>query len=131
MEDSRNSLLNYGYAVLRSITARAICGAGLHPTFALHHTNVHNAFGLADDLMEPFRPIIDAAACLLAGAELNSETKRRILELILSRYSVDGEERSLPDIVNRAAQSLAAAVMNNGCQLWLPEIRTLRNGAEE
>jgi len=54
-----NLLLNYGYAVLRAITARACCAAGLHPTLGLNHHNQYNAFCLADDLMEPFRPAVD------------------------------------------------------------------------
>ena len=49
-------LLNYGYAVLRAIIARAICAAGFHPSLGIHHHNRYNAFCLADDLMEPFRP---------------------------------------------------------------------------
>jgi len=121
-EDSRNHLLNYGYAILRSITARAICGAGLHPSFALYHSNVHNPFGLADDLMEPFRPLVDRAACALVGAVLNPATKHEIIEVLLSRYSVEGEERSLPDILHRVAHSLAAVAMGEGDALWLPEL---------
>ena len=56
-----NALLNYGYTVLRAIISRAICAAGLHPSIGLHHSNRANAFALADDLMEPYRPIIDRA----------------------------------------------------------------------
>jgi CRISPR-associated protein Cas1 len=125
-DDSRNHLLNYGYAVLRSITARAICGAGLHPSFALFHLNVHNPFGLADDLMEPFRPLVDRTAWALAGAELNPDTKHKLIEALLSRYSVEGEERSLPDILHRVAHSLTAVVMREGDRLWLPELRAPR-----
>ena len=54
--DGVNSLLNYGYAIIRAAVARSICGAGLHPTIGLFHTNQYNALCLADDLMEPFRP---------------------------------------------------------------------------
>jgi CRISPR-associated protein Cas1 len=54
-----NALLNYGYTVLRAATARAVLGAGLHPTIGLAHANRGNAFSLVDDLMEPFRPIVD------------------------------------------------------------------------
>src|SRR6218665_2022659 len=56
-----NGLLNYGYTVLRATISRAICAAGLHPTIGLHHSNRANAFALADDLMEPYRPIVDRA----------------------------------------------------------------------
>ncbi|MFW6303056.1 MAG: type II CRISPR-associated endonuclease Cas1, partial [Candidatus Sumerlaeota bacterium] len=61
-----NAVLNYGYAVLRAITARAICGAGLHPTLGLHHHNRYNPYCLADDLMEPFRPVVDKVAAEIA-----------------------------------------------------------------
>ncbi len=57
--DGTNALLNYGYTVLRAIICRAICAAGLHPTLGLHHSNRGNAFALADDLMEPYRPLVD------------------------------------------------------------------------
>jgi CRISPR-associated protein Cas1 len=55
-----NNLLNYGYMILRAAMARAICGAGLHPSLGVHHQNRYNAFALADDLMEPLRPAVDS-----------------------------------------------------------------------
>lgn len=58
-EDGINVLLNYGYAVLRGMTARAVCSVGLHPSLGLHHKNQKNNYCLVDDLMEPFRPIVD------------------------------------------------------------------------
>ncbi len=60
-----NNLLNYGYTILRAATARAIVGAGLLPALGVHHCNRSNAFPLADDLMEPFRPFVDKTACQL------------------------------------------------------------------
>lgn len=57
--DGANALLNYGYTVLRALVARAICASGLHPTIGIFHSNRANAFALADDLMEPYRPIVD------------------------------------------------------------------------
>jgi CRISPR-associated protein Cas1 len=125
-EDVRNHLLNYGYGVLRSITARAICGAGLHPSFSLFHSNVHNPFGLADDLMEPFRPLVDMTVCAISeAAGLNPETKRTMIATLLARYVADGEERTLPDILMRVAQSLSRAVMDGRSRLWLPELGSL------
>ena len=59
--EDQNILLNYGYAVLRAIVARAIFAAGLHPSLGIHHHNRYDAFCLADDLMEPFRPTVDHA----------------------------------------------------------------------
>jgi CRISPR-associated protein Cas1 len=60
-----NLWLNYGYAVLRAIVARALCAAGLHPSLGVHHHNRYDTFCLADDLMEPFRPLVDRVAARL------------------------------------------------------------------
>ncbi len=57
--DGLNACLNYGYAILRAVVARSLCGAGLHPSLGIHHHNRYDAFCLADDLMEPFRPLVD------------------------------------------------------------------------
>ena len=57
--DGRNGLLDYGYAILRAIVARALVGAGLIPTLGIHHHNRYNAYCLADDIMEPYRPYVD------------------------------------------------------------------------
>jgi CRISPR-associated protein Cas1 len=122
-EDNRNHLLDYGYGVLRSLAARSICGAGLHPSFSLFHCNVHNNFGLADDLMEPFRPIVDLAVHGMGDVQLTPETKRRLIAALLDRFAADGEERTLPDILSRVAWSLARAVMDGRGTLWLPELR--------
>jgi CRISPR-associated protein Cas1 len=80
-----NALLNYGYTVLRAATARAVAAAGLHPTIGLHHSNRGNAFALADDLMEPFRPLIDCAVRGLAernGDQVDTEAKQSLARLI-------------------------------------------------
>ena len=58
-EEGINVLLNYGYAVLRGMTARAVCAAGLHPSIGLHHKNQKNNYCLVDDMMEPFRAVVD------------------------------------------------------------------------
>jgi CRISPR-associated protein Cas1 len=60
-----NLYLNYGYAVLRAIVARALCAAGLHPSLGVHHHNRYDTFCLADDLMEPFRPLVDRVVAQL------------------------------------------------------------------
>jgi CRISPR-associated protein Cas1 len=81
-----NSLLNYGYAIIRAMIARSICGAGLHPTLGLFHKNQYNALCLADDIMEPFRPWIDQRVYNLAQqhdpVEINQSNKQTILELL-------------------------------------------------
>lgn len=80
-----NALLNYGYTVLRAATARAVVSAGLHPSIGLHHSNRGNAFALADDLMEPFRPLVDCAARHIAaahGAQVDTPAKQALARLI-------------------------------------------------
>jgi CRISPR-associated protein Cas1 len=122
-----NSCLNYGYAVLRALTARAICAAGLHPSFGIHHHNRYHPFCLADDLMEPLRPLVDRAVAALwdtlgAEPELDRDSKRALLEPLLARYGVDGESRTLFDWISRLAFSLAAVVEGRGEKLAIPEL---------
>jgi len=130
-----NSCLNYGYAVVRAIVARALCGAGLHPSFGVHHHNRYDAFCLADDLMEPFRPLADhVVACLRDehGPEvaLDQESKRAILEGVLARYMAEGELRTMFDWASRAASSLAAVIEGREDKLHIPLlIRTQETSA--
>lgn len=80
-----NSLLNYGYTILRSLTARAVCGAGLHPTIGLHHKNKKNAMCLVDDIMEPYRPLVDAVVYMLVQQEktdITPETKQILTNIL-------------------------------------------------
>nr|MBO2487478.1 type II CRISPR-associated endonuclease Cas1 [Gammaproteobacteria bacterium] len=78
-----NTLLNYGYSVVRAATARAIVGAGLHPGLSIFHRNQYNSMALADDLVEPLRPLVDLRVRELSDEgvlELNRESKTRLLE---------------------------------------------------
>lgn len=72
--DYPNNLLNFGYAILRSMVARAIVGSGLHPTIGIFHRNKYNAYCLADDLMEPYRPYVDELVYDLINQSLNEPT---------------------------------------------------------
>ncbi len=125
-DDGKNHLLNYGYGVLQSMTARALCAAGLHPTFSLFHKNVHNPFGLADDLMEPFRPIVDLVVYQMPEASLTPQGKHTLISALIARYTVEGEDRALPDILIRTAQSLAQTVMDGRGRLWLPALTAVK-----
>jgi CRISPR-associated protein Cas1 len=125
--EDQNRFLNYGYAILRAIVARAICAAGLHPSLGLHHHNQYDTFCLADDLMEPFRPIVDGAIARLveergADAAMNHDTKKVILQSLTGRFNFEGESRTLFDIITRVASSLAAVFMGERNDLLLPEI---------
>ena len=94
-DDGVNSLLNYGYAIVRAMTARAIVAGGLHPSIGIHHRNQYNSLNLADDLMEPFRPWVDSIVAKLSCSErieVNAESKADLLSLP-SRTVLMGNER--------------------------------------
>jgi len=108
-----NGLLNYGYTVMRSLVARSVVAAGLHPSIGIHHANRGNAFALADDLVEPFRPLVDLLALKLSERGLGSvdpETKRAVAGLIaLDLPGPDGVTTTVAMAVQRLTQSLARA----------------------
>lgn len=85
-QDGINSLLNYGYAIVRAAVARALSGAGLHPALGVHHSNQFNPFCLADDAMEPFRPLVDLRVSELnpegATLTLDKSCKARLLDVL-------------------------------------------------
>ena len=99
--DGVNSLLNYGYAIIRAMVARSICGAGLHPTLGLFHTNQYNALCLADDLMEPFRPWVDYVVYEIASTNsnviINQQSKQALLGLMSE--SVLYKKKAMPFMV--------------------------------
>lgn len=105
-----NALLNYGYAIMRATVARAIVAAGLHPTVGIQHSNRGNAFALADDLVEPFRPLVDAlvVAMVAEGIEaLDPACKRRMARLIAFDLRIAGEASPVSVAAQRLAQTLA------------------------
>lgn len=126
--DGINRRLNYGYAVLRGIVTRAICSAGLHPSLGLHHHNRYNPFCLADDLMEPLRPIVDYHVALeadestLEDSHLGPEQKRLIIEPLTGRFRFGNTHRTIFDIAARMATSLVKVFEANATKLTLPEL---------
>ncbi|QDT65271.1 type II CRISPR-associated endonuclease Cas1 [Calycomorphotria hydatis] len=123
--NDQNRLLNYGYAVLRAITARAICAVGLHPSVGLHHKNRYNAFCLADDLMEPFRPVVDlvVARHVEGGGdtELNSQSRQLLIGSLLGRCIVEGKQLTLFDSLAELSSSLVRVIDAGSGSLTLPE----------
>lgn len=122
----QNRLLNYGYAVLRAATARAICGAGLHPALGVQHHNQYNPFCLADDLMEPYRPMVDRVVHRIAGrdgpqVELGKAVRAEVVSSLLGRVSVKGSQRTLFDALSRSAASLARVLTgeDRDLELWV------------
>jgi len=126
--DGLNRRLNYGYAILRGIVSRAICAAGLHPSLGLHHHNRYNPFCLADDLMEPLRPLVDyhialrADANTLADAELGPQQKRAIIEPLMGKFRFGNSQRMIFDIAARMATSLVKVFEGTAEKLSIPEL---------
>lgn len=124
--DNINSMLNYGYAIIRSMTARALCASGLHPSIGIHHHNRYDPFCLADDIMEPYRPISDGAvlnALDIYGRDcpLKKNSKKILLESILeTNIPINNESREVFDAMTRSASSLTRAFMGKNKKLVLP-----------
>ncbi len=118
-----NALLNYGYAVLRAGVARAVMATGLHPGFGLMHSNRSNPMVLIDDLMEPFRPIVDREVRRIVtdgNAELDSETKSALARIMVLDVPTGQGLSPLMTCAERLAQSLARAFAGDGDHLALP-----------
>ena len=129
-----NGLLNYGYTVLRAIVARAICAAGLHPTIGVFHSNRANAFALADDLMEPYRPLVDELVRHLADdghTEVTSETKTVLTGIGTLDLEIDGGVSPLALHAQRLVHSVATSFETGIARLALPTSLALRDSREE
>ena len=102
--DIRNSLLDYGYTILRGHSVRAVLSAGLTPALGLYHKNLANAFALADDLIEPYRPAIDYAVVAISPEATlsDSHVKQSLLKATLATFREDGA--SIPTVMVESAQ---------------------------
>lgn len=126
--DLRNKALNYGYAVIRACIARAIVACGLIPSIGVHHVSQVNSFNLADDLFEPFRPLVDrAVADLTAGrdsqTDLTKEDRRLLAGLPFSEIELSGEVMTILAATERSAKSLARAFESGDAKpLLLPAL---------
>ncbi len=126
MGPDQNRHLDYGYAVLRALTARALCGAGLHPSIGIRHHNRYDAFCLADDVMEPFRPVVDRRVFEwirenAADGPLDREARSWLLGMLTERYLTKGEVRTLPDLLARSADGLAQAICGEESRFAVPD----------
>ena len=106
-----NNLLNYGYAILRAVVARSLVGSGLLPTLGIHHHNRYNAFCLADDIMEPYRPYVDklVAEIVDSGADishLTTELKGKLLAIPVLDVVINGRRSPLMVGVGMTTASL-------------------------
>lgn len=118
-----NAMLNYGYAVLRAAMARALLASGLDPALGIFHHNRNNAFPLADDMMEPFRPVVDVAVYRLHAAgcvELTPDVRRTLVGLLTADVIADGSRRPLTVAMTAATASLAKYFRAEVRKLTLP-----------
>ncbi|MBC3860874.1 type II CRISPR-associated endonuclease Cas1 [Undibacterium jejuense] len=122
-DDGINALLNYGYTVLRATTARSVIAAGLHPTIGLHHCNEGNPMRIVDDLMEPFRPMIDYRVWQLASQgkfEINAETKRVLINTMYDDMQTSSGISPVMVCTPKLATSLAKIFLGEEKKLFIP-----------
>jgi len=123
--DGINGLLNYGYTVLRATVARQLMAAGLHPGIPLHHSNEGNPMRLVDDLMEPFRPLVDASVRRLTETghtNVNSETKRALALLPIRNIFTEHGTSPISLVIQHMVVSLAQLYEDPNTTLELPPV---------
>ncbi len=123
-----NACLNYGYSIFRGTIARTLAAAGLEPCLGIHHRNELNNFNLADDLIEPFRPIVDLFVMLNVSSEdtLTSELKYRLIGLLSVNVMLGTENQSASYAIERMVQSYSACVQGKQKDILVPQLTDLR-----
>lgn len=122
-----NNLLNYGYAILRAIVARALIGSGMLPTWGIHHHNRYNAYCLADDVMEPYRPYVDSMICTMLDekekiTELSTGVKARLLSIPVTEVNIGGQRSPLMVAVGQTTASLYKCFSGELRKIIYPEM---------
>ena len=125
--DPPNNLLNYGYAILRACVARGLVGSGLLPTLGIHHHNRYNAYCLADDIMEPYRPYVDDLVIQIMQeypdySELNRSIKAALLTIPALDVVLDGKRSPLMIAVGQTTASLAKCFNGELRKIAYPEL---------
>lgn len=126
--EAPNNLLNYGYAILRAVVARALVASGLLPTLGIHHHNRYNAYCLADDIMEPYRPYVDevVAEIMRSGIdcdELTTEIKKQLLVIPVREVQINGQRSPLMVAVTQTTASLAKCFSGELRKIVYPEMQ--------
>lgn len=109
--EAPNNMLNYGYAILRAVVARALVISGMLPTLGIHHRNKYNAYCLADDIMEPYRPYVDRLVADITDSEpvcdtLTTAVKRKLLGIPVTEVHIGGQRSPLMVAVSQTTASL-------------------------
>ncbi len=124
--DEPNAMLNYGYAILRAATTRALLGSGLYPGFGLFHRNRYNAFPLADDVMEPYRPFVDLKVSKIVrhtpGAQLNKDIKQELTRILFSDVKINNQLHPLQVALTTTTASLAKMLKDKNENIIFPRL---------
>ena len=124
--DYPNNFLNYGYAILRAATARALSGSGLLNTLGIHHKSKYNAFALADDIMEPFRPIVDEKVAEImqnySEQELNTAIKAELLQILTRTVYFKEEKSPVMVALQKTASSLQQCYTGERKKIKYPKL---------
>ena len=119
-----NALLNYGYAILRAVIARALVGSGMLPTLGIHHHNRYNAYCLADDIMEPYRPYVDRLVvetmAVCCDVEVTTAIKSRLLTVPTLEVRVNGQRSPLMVAASQTTASLARCFSGESRRITYP-----------
>lgn len=126
--ENPNPALNYGYAILRAATARALAGSGLLATLGIHHRNKYNSFCLADDIMEPYRPFVDELVCEMRANQLDCENlgkeeKAELLKILTKDVIMNEQVSPLMVALNKTSASLAQCFEGKKRQIYYPTFR--------
>ena len=121
-----NNLLNYGYAILRAVAARALVSSGMLPSVGIYHQNKYNAFCLADDVMEPYRPFVDAIVYEIARSgeemeDLTMDLKTTLLTIPAMDVVIDGKQSPLMNAMSRTTNSLYECFLGSSRKILYPE----------
>ncbi len=127
-----NTLLNYGYAIIRAMLARAIVGTGLHPALGIHHHNQYNGLCLADDLMEPFRPWVDQLVCQISQniteeVMLDKDSRKQILQLISDTVVLNNKKMPMLVASHYFAANLKRCIIDKTEHLEFPVLESREN----
>jgi len=123
-----NSALNYGYAILRAATARALSGSGLLATLGIHHRNKYNSFCLADDIMEPYRPYVDVLVCDMQNqgfncGELSIAEKSELLSILTIDIKTNEGNSPLMIALSKTSASLVRCFEKKAKKIFYPKLK--------
>ncbi len=121
-----NNLLNYGYSIVRAMMARALVGAGLLPTLGIHHHSRYDAYCLADDIMEPYRPFVDMKVLDMwekggVTSDISSEQKRELLGITTMDVNISGHRSPMMLAIQTTAQSVQKCYSGEARKIIYPD----------